>query len=243
MRLKYERQRERACSTKKGRQKTNMTGFSSRTEHQAEHRPGFGRDLRGNYELEQTSTSTPGGEQTTTVQWIPATPGPGVRSVAMGEIPSTPGRGPDTYQRIQRTFMEDATQTEGTGQVDWRIYDTNKALRNLAPTSSRVRLLTLRRLHVRWHHPNDQQMARILTAAGAPTVAIGEVPIITQSCTVCRSWTRPGRRGQASFSTSTSFNQELQVDIMIYHSVLDDGAARNILHIIDTCTIRPSSGN
>eukprot|EP00971_Amphidinium_carterae_P118412 2346114-Amphidinium_carterae.1 len=53
--------------------------------------------------------------------------------------------------------MEDATQTEGTGQVDWRMYDTNKALRNLASTSSRVRLLTLRRLHVRWHHPNDQQ--------------------------------------------------------------------------------------
>eukprot|EP00971_Amphidinium_carterae_P071767 1419489-Amphidinium_carterae.1 len=79
--------------------------------------------------------------------------------------------------------MEDATQTEGTGQVDWRMYDTNKALRNLASTSSRVRLLTLRRLHVRWHHPNDQQMTRILTAAGAPAVAIGEVPIITQSCT------------------------------------------------------------
>eukprot|EP00971_Amphidinium_carterae_P046574 917433-Amphidinium_carterae.6 len=50
------------------------------------------------------------------VQRIPATLAAGVRSAAMGGMPSTPGRGPDTYQRVRRTFMEDAMQTEGTGQ-------------------------------------------------------------------------------------------------------------------------------
>eukprot|EP00971_Amphidinium_carterae_P346519 6488016-Amphidinium_carterae.1 len=69
------------------------------------------------------------------------------QQTARGTIPSTPGRGPDTYQRIRRTFAEHDTQTDSFGQIDWRTFDANKALRNLASVSSRIRLLTLRRLH------------------------------------------------------------------------------------------------
>eukprot|EP00971_Amphidinium_carterae_P240241 4769758-Amphidinium_carterae.1 len=79
-------------------------------------------------------------------------------------------------------------------------------------------------------------MVQILSAAGVPTNALEEIPIITHSCNVCRNWQRPGRRGQASGNTPTNFNEEIQVDLMSYHSVLDDGGANNVLHMIDVST-------
>eukprot|EP00971_Amphidinium_carterae_P325068 6455158-Amphidinium_carterae.1 len=190
------------------------------------------RDVRDNYEL---ATRRP---DPATMGRIPVTPEDIARAHhrAPGAIPTTPGRGPDSYQRVRRVFEDDGTQTEGTGQVDWRSFDTSKALRNLASTSARVRLLTLRRLHVRWHHPSIKQMTDVLTTAGAPQTALQEVPLISHSCQICRNWTRPGRRGQASTNVATNFNQEIQIDLMIYHSILENGTSHNILHIIDVAT-------
>eukprot|EP00971_Amphidinium_carterae_P122267 2420950-Amphidinium_carterae.1 len=191
------------------------------------------RDIRDNYEQ-----GTTGINPADAVRRIPVTPDDIVvaRPVATGTIPTTPGRGPDSYQRLRRVYAEDGTQTEGTGQVDWRSFDTSKALRNLASTSARVRLLTLRRLHVRWHHLNTKQMTDVLTAAGAPQAALQEIPLIANSCQICRRWTRPGRRGQTSSNTATDFNQEIQIDLLTYHSITDPHVSYYILHMIDVAT-------
>eukprot|EP00971_Amphidinium_carterae_P107671 2131956-Amphidinium_carterae.5 len=190
------------------------------------------QDLRDNYEHGNTGTSP------ATMGRIPITPDDiaVARPIAAGTIPTTPGRGPDSYQRVRRVYSEDGTQTEGTGQVDWRSFDTSKALRNLSSSSARVRLLTLRRLHVRWHHLSTKQMTDVLTAAGASPTALQEIPLIANSCQICRRWTRPGRRGQASSNTVTNFNQEIQIDLLTYHSIIDEKASHNILHMIDVAT-------
>eukprot|EP00971_Amphidinium_carterae_P090093 1783699-Amphidinium_carterae.1 len=48
---------------------------------------------------------------------LPRTPAPvpGTHTTprALGDLPSTPGRGPDVMQRVRRTFREEEAQTEG----------------------------------------------------------------------------------------------------------------------------------
>eukprot|EP00971_Amphidinium_carterae_P080427 1591555-Amphidinium_carterae.1 len=79
-------------------------------------------------------------------------------------------------------------------------------------------------------------MTDVLTAAGAPQAALQEIPLIANSCQICRRWTRPGRRGQASSNTATDFNQEIQIDLLTYHSINDPHVSHYILHMIDVAT-------
>eukprot|EP00971_Amphidinium_carterae_P090872 1798631-Amphidinium_carterae.1 len=68
------------------------------------------------------------------------------------------------------------------GQLDWRFYDTNKAVRLLHSPNQQTRLTTLRRLHVRWYHCSREQLERILRASGVHGPALKEISIITSTC-------------------------------------------------------------
>eukprot|EP00971_Amphidinium_carterae_P338357 6475627-Amphidinium_carterae.2 len=62
----------------------------------------------------------------------------------------------------RRSYAENTTQTDMSGgQLDWRFYDTNKAVRLLHSPNQQTRLATLRRLHVRWYHCSREQLERI----------------------------------------------------------------------------------
>ena len=203
-------------------------------------------DDRANYEPEaqpqvpppSTPTvrvpGTPGIAQGSLTPWpAPSTPGRG-----LGPIPGTPGRGPDQQQRVRRVLRDEGAQTENTGQLDWRWFDVNKALRNLHSPSAKVRLLTLRRLHVRWHHATSTQMESILRQAGASSEVLSEIHPVIDACHVCREWTRPGHREKHSFRTVSGFNEEIQVDLVFFHSRFSarDDPIVPIINIIDVAT-------
>eukprot|EP00971_Amphidinium_carterae_P149187 2958012-Amphidinium_carterae.3 len=126
----------------------------------------------------------------------------------LGRIPSTPGRGPDHQQRVRRVFAEEGAQTEGTGHIDWRYFDVDKAMRNLHSASQRTRLLTLRRLHVRWFHCTASQLSQILRHAGISEEVIQEIPLVLDSCNICRLWQRPSHRPKTAHRVVDIFNAE-----------------------------------
>eukprot|EP00971_Amphidinium_carterae_P096853 1917235-Amphidinium_carterae.1 len=162
----------------------------------------------------------------------PSTP----RPEAVGTIPGTPGRGPDTYQRVRRTFREEAAQA-GSAQLDWRHYDISKAFAGLHCASEKTKLLTLRRLHVRFFHVGIKALSDLLRLAGVAEDTITLVPLVVHSCTICRQWETPGRRNRIAFRSVDRHNQELQMDLMFYNSSVEPAAEQKvILHMIDVAT-------
>eukprot|EP00971_Amphidinium_carterae_P287971 5716475-Amphidinium_carterae.1 len=91
---------------------------------------------------------------------------------------SRAGRGPDLAQRHRRTTTESSAQSAELPSTDWRHFDTNRAVRQLASPNVKIRALTLRRLHVRWYHAGPTQMKRILSAAGVSEPALSECSAI-----------------------------------------------------------------
>eukprot|EP00971_Amphidinium_carterae_P042738 840117-Amphidinium_carterae.1 len=71
-------------------------------------------------------------------------------------------------------------QTEG-GEVDWRHFDGSRALKQLSSKESRLRMLSLRRLHVRWFHCGASHMRQILETAGVSGPALREVDAVVQA--------------------------------------------------------------
>ena len=68
-----------------------------------------------------------------------------------------------------------------------------------------------------------------LSAAGVPAEVLEKVAQITDTCTVCRTWARPGPKSVASSHLPTAFNAELQVDLLFIREHV-------ILHMIDVAT-------
>jgi len=102
---------------------------------------------------------------------------------------------------------------------------------------------TLRKLHVRLWHGTSARMEDLLTTAGAPQRAISFVKGIVDTCPVCRPWTQIGARSIATLKNVTTFNEELQVDIMFWRAAsttrrrtTPDSELRNVFHIICVCT-------
>ena len=87
----------------------------------------------------------------------------------------------------------------------------------------------LRQLHVRFYHPSAQRLRSHLSAAGVPAEVLEKVAQITDTCTVCRTWARPGPKSVASSHLPTAFNAELQVDLLFIREHV-------ILHMIDVAT-------
>eukprot|EP00971_Amphidinium_carterae_P349761 6491208-Amphidinium_carterae.2 len=168
---------------------------------------------------------------------IPATPAVVSTPRGDGTGMRTP-RGPDLRPRERRVFVDAATQQETLPAVDWRQFDSNRAIRQLSSANERIRALTLRRLHVRWYHAGPTQMRRILAAAGVTGAALAECAAVCQTCNVCRQWSRPADRAIAAHRPVAKFNEEVQQDLIHYQPLATPtpSPAVTILHMIDVAT-------
>ena len=102
----------------------------------------------------------------------------------------------------------------------------------------------------KWYHAETERLQTILRAAGAPPKACNLVPQVVQACQVCRPWRRPGQSNKLTFSLALQFNEEVQFDLLFYHSqlqpLLNCEKGIPIVHCIDccirwsACTVSPS---
>eukprot|EP00971_Amphidinium_carterae_P328596 6460551-Amphidinium_carterae.4 len=138
--------------------------------------------------------------------------------------------------RHRRTFREEAAQA-GSAQLDWRHYDISKAFTGLHGASEKTKLLTLRRLHVRFFHVGIKGLSDLLRLAGVAEDTIALVPLVVHSCTICRQWETPGRRNRIAFRTVDQHNQEVQMDLLFFNSSVEPASEQKvILHMIDVAT-------
>ena len=61
---------------------------------------------------------------------------------------------------------------------------------------------------------------------------------------MCRDWHKPGPHSIATFRLVTRFNEEVQFDLLFYHSLLapDPTASIPIAHLVDVCVRWGSTG-
>ena len=59
-------------------------------------------------------------------------------------------------------------------------------------------------------------MLKMLTTAGLPKNILDMVPDIVDTCRECRIWQRPGKETQVSISVPTTFNEQVECDLMFY---------------------------
>ena len=147
--------------------------------------------------------------------------GDGVASrLEPAEPPTREGIG-DAGSAVAR---EDASEPS-----DWTRFDLGKALQRLRSLNEGVVRRALRQLHVRFYHPSAQRFRSLLAAAGVEPRIFDLVGQITDTCAICRAWTRPGPKAVMSTNLPTSFNEEVQVDLLFMYDKV-------VLHMIDVCT-------
>ena len=112
---------------------------------------------------------------------------------------------------------------------DWTRFDLGHALQELRSVRESIVRRALRKLHIRFYHPSTQRLRALLAAAGVDGKVLEMVGQITDTCSICRAWTKPGPRSIASTRLPSSFNQEVQVDLLFVKDKI-------ILHVIDVCT-------
>ena len=75
-----------------------------------------------------------------------------------------------------------------------------------------------------------------LRAAGALARAFAMVPSVVQSYQVCHQWQRPSNKSILTSSLSEHFNDDAQLDLLFYKSLVEpERGRRPIIHRIDTC--------
>ncbi|CAE7553939.1 RE2 [Symbiodinium sp. CCMP2456] len=118
---------------------------------------------------------------------------------------------------------------EGDDVAPWARFDIGRTLQQLRSCREAVVRRALRQLHVRFYHPSTQRLRALLSAAGVPAEVLEKIAQITDTCTVCRTWARPGPKSVASSHLPACFNAELQVDLLFIREHV-------ILHMIDVAT-------
>ena len=71
-------------------------------------------------------------------------------------------------------------------------------------------------------------MKRLLKQAGMPDEVISLVDEIVDTCTVCRTWSKPLPASVASVSLPSAFNDQVETDLMSYKKLI-------VLHLICRC--------
>ena len=133
-----------------------------------------------------------------------------------------PARKPRSDIGAERTKFADASTQEGAGgHEDWRSSEISRVIARLRSTNAAVRMCALKRLHIRWNHPQAARMCPLLRAGGAAPLSISEVPAMIQKCDICRKWTKPTPRSVVTARLVTEFNIEVQFDLWFYHSLID----------------------
>ena len=153
-----------------------------------------------------------------------STPAPQAE-VAEGAPSKTP-RGPDSYPRERRTWKD--TGTGSPSPSDWSNFDVHTTMRALRATNEGARRRIIRKLHLRWWHASAAAMKRILQQACQPKEVIDLVDDIVETCTVCRTWSKPLPNSIATLSVSTKFNEHVEADLLFYKKYI-------IMHLICRC--------
>ena len=79
-------------------------------------------------------------------------------------------------------------------------------------------------------------MQSLMRAAKAPKGAINEVPSLVQGCDLCRQWQKPPPHTVVAVRLIKEFNQEVQMDLWFYNSLIDKPELeRIVMHLIDAC--------
>ena len=138
-------------------------------------------------------------------------------------VPANPGA---SREAAVEARPDDAQEVR---EADWTRFDLGHALQRLRSHNEAVVRRALRQLHVRFYHPSTQRLRGLLAAAGVEPRILELVSQITDTCSICRAWTRPTAKAIASSHLPTSFNEELQVDLLF---ILD----KTVLHVLDACT-------
>ena len=124
---------------------------------------------------------------------------------------------------------ETPAETEESRPSEWTRFDLGHALQMLRSVREAVVRRTLRKLHIRWYHCSASKMRSLLSAAGVDPHILTMVQQVVDSCTVCRAWSRPGPSAAVSTRMPSSFNDEIQVDLLFIERKV-------ILHVICVCT-------
>ena len=122
------------------------------------------------------------------------------------------GRGPDVSARTRRTFRDQGEQTPSPS--DWTSFDVQSTLRGLRHGTEADRRRLLHKLHLRWWHSSSHKMQHLLRAAGLPKEVLDLVPEITDTCRVCRHWSRPAPDAKPTNRMVIGFNIEIEGDLM-----------------------------
>ena len=110
-------------------------------------------------------------------------------------------------------------------------FDVQRSLRALRVGTEAQKRLTLRKLHLRWWHCQAAAMVRILSRAGVPDETLKLIPEITQTCRICRNWTRPLPHNVASATLPDKFNERVEADIMSVYDKIVFLHHRHMYHI------------
>lgn len=90
----------------------------------------------------------------------------------------------------------------------------------------------------------DGTLTNILRAIDVPPKVCNLVPQVIQACQSCRPWNKPGQANKFTHSLALKFHEEMQFDLVLYHSQLGPGlgGAHGIplAHLIG-CNIRWSA--
>merc|ERR1712078_109051 len=102
-------------------------------------------------------------------------------------------------------------------------------MRALKATNQAACERILKKLHYRWWHCAAAPMKRLLSQAGQSQRVIDLVDGVVDTCKVCRTWSKPLPEPVASIHVATTFNQQVEADLMFYRKNI-------IMHMIDRCT-------
>ena len=135
------------------------------------------------------------------------------------ELVRTKGAGIDVNKELAAQRKDRTTRASAGTQADdaaenWSDWSAGKALKLLRSDNILVVRRTLRRLHVRMWHAPAQRLHDLLKTAGVPTSALDEIPVVVDTCPVCRMWARPGTKAVTTAKNITDFNVEVQFDLV-----------------------------
>lgn len=138
-----------------------------------------------------------------------------------------PGRGPDTVERVRRTYADSAAGPENN--ADWTTFDVQRSLKALRVGTVPQQRLVIRKLHIRWWHASAAAMHKLLERAGCPKTALDLIKPICDTCAACRAWAKPLPESVASLEMADTFNQQVEYDLLFIYKFI-------IFHCIDRCT-------
>ena len=124
---------------------------------------------------------------------------------------------------LNKPKQDRGDQADQAAAEDHRHIDVSKVLQLLRSQDESVIRKALQRLHVKWYHCEIERLQPLPRAVGALSKAVNFVLQVVQACQVCRPWRKPGQSNKLTYSLAMSFNEEVQFDLLFYHSRLEPG--------------------